>query len=94
MSRCFITIISQATLRDRPQDGTLADYLALGKRAAPPRDEVLHDMENPVCTEDHIWWKDGINNPASKYSDYIIYDDKEHTKPTQHSIWRKRAVGL
>jgi len=65
-----------------PRYGTLADYLALVKDLHHRGMKFYMDMETQYVTEDHIWWKDGINNPSSKYSDYIIYDDKEHTKPT------------
>ena len=39
------------------------------------------DMETQYVTEDHIWWKDGVGNPKSKYSDYLLYEDSAHTKP-------------
>src|ERR1700712_5986729 len=65
-----------------PRYGTLQDYLILVKDLHRRGMKFYMDMETQYVTEDHIWWKDGINTPASKYSDYIIYDDKEHTKPT------------
>lgn len=65
-----------------PRYGTLAEYLALVKDLHHRGMKFYMDMETQYVTEDHIWWKDGINNPNSPYADYIIYDDKAHTKPT------------
>ena len=58
------------------------DYLRLVKELHRRGMKIYLDMETQYVTEDHIWWKDGINNPKSKYADYIIYDDAAHTKPT------------
>ena len=65
-----------------PKYGTLDDYLSLVKELHHRGMKFYMDMETQYVTEDHIWWKDGVNNLSSPYSDYIIYDDKEHTKPT------------
>lgn len=65
-----------------PRYGTMQDYLLLIKDLHHRGMKFYMDMETQYVTEDHIWWKDGINNPKSKYSDYIIYDDAAHTKPT------------
>ncbi len=65
-----------------PRYGTMQDYLLLIKDVHRRGMKLYMDMETQYVTEDHIWWKDGINNPKSKYADYIIYDDVTHTKPT------------
>src|SRR6201986_1257556 len=65
-----------------PKYGTMQDYLLLIKDIHRRGMKLYMDMETQYVTEDHIWWKDGINNPQSKYADYIIYDDVAHTKPT------------
>lgn len=65
-----------------PRYGTMEDYLKLIKELHRRGMKFYMDMETQYVTEDHIWWKDGINNPKSKYADYIIYDDAAHTKPT------------
>jgi alpha-amylase len=62
--------------------GTMQDYLLLIKDIHRRGMKLYMDMETQYVTEDHIWWKDGVNNPKSKYADYIIYDDATHTKPT------------
>ena len=65
-----------------PRYGTMQDYLLLIKDMHRRGMKLYMDMETQYVTEDHIWWKDGVNNPKSKYADYIIYDDAAHTKPT------------
>jgi len=65
-----------------PTYGTMRDYLALIKELHRRGMKFYMDMETQYATEDHIWWKDGVNNLHSKYSDYILYDDKAHTTPS------------
>ena len=65
-----------------PLYGTMQDYLLLIKDLHRRGMKFYMDMETQYVTEDHIWWRDGINNPKSKYSDYILYDNVTHTKPT------------
>jgi glycosidase len=65
-----------------PKYGTMQDYLLLIKEIHRRGMKLYMDMETQYVTEDHIWWKDGVNNLKSKYADYIIYDDAAHTKPT------------
>ena len=64
-----------------PKYGTLNDYLRLIKELHRRHMKFYMDMETQYVTEDHIWWKDGINNPKSVYSDYLLYQDNAHTKP-------------
>jgi glycosidase len=65
-----------------PKYGTLNDYLSLVKELHRRGMKFYMDMETQYVTEDHIWWKDGVNNLNSPYRDFIIYDDKAHAKPT------------
>jgi alpha-amylase len=65
-----------------PRYGTMHDYLLLIKELHRRGMKFYMDMETQYVTEDHIWWKDGINNPKSPYSDYILYDDAAHTTPS------------
>jgi alpha-amylase len=51
------------------------------------------DMETQYVTEDHIWWKDGVNNLNSPCSDYILYDDKAHTTPSSIIFNLKGLLG-
>jgi len=64
-----------------PTYGTTKDYITLVKELHRRGMKLYMDMETQYVTEDHIWWKDGINNPKSKYADYLLYDDSAHTKP-------------
>ena len=60
----------------------MSDYLALIKDLHRRHMKFYMDMETQYVTEDHIWWKDGINNLQSPYSDYILYDGAAHTTPS------------
>ncbi|MDF2432818.1 MAG: alpha-amylase [Mucilaginibacter sp.] len=65
-----------------PKYGTMHDYLALIKELHRRGMKFYMDMETQYVTEDHIWWKDGVNNLNSSYSNYILYEDKVHTTPS------------
>ena len=43
--------------------------------------KIYMDMETQYVTEDQVFWKDSYNNPKSKYTDYILYNDSLNTKP-------------
>ncbi|MEP6514107.1 MAG: alpha-amylase family glycosyl hydrolase [Parafilimonas sp.] len=62
--------------------GTMQDYLDLVNDIHKHGMKIYLDMETQYVTEDHLWWKDSYNNLKSKYSDYILYDDSAHTKPS------------
>ncbi|QNL48309.1 alpha-glucosidase C-terminal domain-containing protein [Olivibacter sp. SDN3] len=64
-----------------PQYGTEEDYIALVKAIHERGMKIYMDMETQYITEDHLWWRDSYSNPASEYSDYIIYNDSAQTKP-------------
>ena len=65
-----------------PAYGSMQDYLKLIKELHRRGMKFYMDMETQYVTDGHIWWKDGIGNPHSRYSDYILYDDKAHTQPS------------
>ncbi|MDR3697063.1 alpha-amylase family glycosyl hydrolase [Mucilaginibacter sp.] len=65
-----------------PAYGSMHDYLLLIKELHRRGMKFYMDMETQYITEDHTWWKDGVNNLKSPYSDYILYDDKAHTAPS------------
>lgn len=65
-----------------PAYGSMHDYLLLIKELHRRGMKFYMDMETQYVTEDHIWWKDGVNNLNSPFSDYILYDDKVHTTPS------------
>jgi len=64
-----------------PKYGTMHDYLSLIKALHQRGMKFYMDMETQYVTENHIWWKDGIINLKSPYRDYILYEDKAHSKP-------------
>jgi alpha-amylase len=76
-----------------PRYGTMQDYLLLIKDLHRRGMKLYMDMETQYVTEDHTWWRDGINNPKSKYADYIIYDDAAHTQPTSIVYGLKGLLG-
>lgn len=61
--------------------GSLKDYISLVKAIHKRGMKVYMDMETQYVTEDHLWYKSAVGNPKSPYSDYILFEDKAHTKP-------------
>ncbi|MDB5140141.1 MAG: Alpha-amylase precursor [Mucilaginibacter sp.] len=76
-----------------PKYGTMHDYLALIKELHRRGMKFYMDMETQYVTEDHIWWKDGIDNLNAPYSSYILYDDKAHTTPSSIIFNLKGLLG-
>ena len=64
-----------------PEFGSMDDYIKLVKEVHQRGMKLYMDMETQYVTEDHLWWKDSYGNPASKYDDYILYNDAANTKP-------------
>lgn len=65
-----------------PRYGTMKDYIDLVKDIHRRGMKIYMDMETQYVTEDHHWYKESLNNPASKYSEYILYDDEAQSKPS------------
>lgn len=65
-----------------PKYGTMQDYVKLVRELHRRGMKIYLDMETQYVSQDHEWWIDGINDLTSKYSDYVIYDDPAHKKPT------------
>jgi glycosidase len=61
--------------------GTKDDYLNLVKEMHRRGMKLYMDMETQYVTEDHLWYKDSYNNPASPYSDYLVYNGPHNTQP-------------
>jgi alpha-amylase len=61
--------------------GNIQGYASLVRDIHSRGMKIYLDMETQYVTEDHIWWKDSYNNPASRYSDYIVYNDQNNTQP-------------
>lgn len=62
--------------------GTMKEYIELVKDIHQRGMKIYIDMETQYVTSKHEWWKDAVGNPNSKYSNYILFDDKEHTTPS------------
>jgi glycosidase len=61
--------------------GTMQDYILLVKEVHKRGMKIYLDMETQYVTEKHLWWKDAVGNPKSKFSDYILFEDSAHTIP-------------
>jgi len=61
--------------------GTKEDYFALLSEMHRRGMKLFMDMEIHYVTEDHLWYKDSYQNPASIYSEYIIYNGPDNTDP-------------
>src|ERR1700733_1983092 len=61
--------------------GTMEDFISLVKDLHKRGMKIYLDMETQYVTEDHPWYKEGVGNPKSKYSDYLLYEDRAHMKP-------------
>lgn len=64
-----------------PRYGDKSTYITLVKEIHRRGMKIYMDMETQYVTEDHLWWRDSYGNPASPYSDYIIYNDSAQTQP-------------
>jgi glycosidase len=62
--------------------GSKGEYLALIREMHRRGMKLYMDMETQYVTEDHPWYKESLGKPESKFSDYILYDDKEQLKPS------------
>lgn len=60
--------------------GTRHDFINLVKAVHQRGMKICLDMETQYVTEDHIWFKDSFNNPKSRYSNYILYNDAANTQ--------------
>lgn len=61
--------------------GTMDEYLSLVKEIHKRKMKIYQDVEMQYVTQDHVWYKESINNPASKYSKYVYYLDTLNKKP-------------
>ncbi|MDZ7332390.1 MAG: alpha-amylase family glycosyl hydrolase [candidate division KSB1 bacterium] len=64
-----------------PEFGTKEDYFGLVKEMHRRGMKLIMDMEIHYVTEDHLWYKDSYQNPASPYSNHILYNDANNTDP-------------
>lgn len=64
-----------------PEYGTMADYLALVKEIHKRKMKVYQDVEMQYVAGTHQWFQESFNNPKSKFSGYLLYEDAENKKP-------------
>lgn len=64
-----------------PEYGTMSEYLNLVKEIHKRNMKIYQDVEMQYVTQDHVWYKESINNPTSKYSKYVYYLDSLNQKP-------------
>lgn len=65
-----------------PEFGTMEDYVALVREIHRRGMKLYMDMEVQYVTEDHLWYRDALNNPASEYTDYILWKDSLNQQPS------------
>src|SRR5690606_35006826 len=65
-----------------PEFGTMEDYLALVQEIHRRGMKVYMDMEVQYVTEDHLWYRDALNNPGSAYTDHILWKDSLNREPS------------
>jgi len=61
--------------------GTFKEYRDLIIEIHKRKMKVYQDVEMQYVTGNHPWFKDSYNNPASKYSSYLVYNDKQNKEP-------------
>jgi len=64
-----------------PEFGTMDDYIALVKDIHKRGMKIYIDMETQYVAAKHVWWQQAVGNPASPYSDYLLFDDSAHRVP-------------
>ena len=64
-----------------PEYGTLDNYISLLKEMHRRKMKLIMDMEIHYVTNQHEWFRDSYMNPASPFSDYIIYRGPDNTDP-------------
>jgi alpha-amylase len=64
-----------------PKYGTMNEYLSLVKEIHKRNMKIYQDVEMQYVTQDHVWYRESFNNPASKYSKYVYYLDSLNQKP-------------
>lgn len=65
-----------------PEFGTFDEYVLLVKDIHRRGMKVYMDMETQYVTYKHKWYTESINNLSSSYSQYLLFDDAEHTIPS------------
>ncbi|HJW30322.1 MAG TPA: alpha-amylase family glycosyl hydrolase, partial [Saprospiraceae bacterium] len=64
-----------------PEFGTKQDFLDLVRDAHRHGLRLYMDMETQYVTDQHPWWKEGVDHPDSKYRNFLLYEDAAHHHP-------------
>lgn len=62
--------------------GAKEDYLQLINAIHQRGMKLYMDMETQYVTEDHAWYIDAYQNPGSKFSNYLNWEDSAQTQPS------------
>ncbi len=66
-----------------PEFGTMADYRSLVRAIHARGMKIYLDEEFQYVAYDHPWFKSALGNPASPYSDFLIFHGPNNTKPEE-----------
>ncbi|WP_322798329.1 alpha-amylase family glycosyl hydrolase [Thermoflexus sp.] len=64
----------------RPEYGTVEDVRALAEAAHARGMRVLLDFVSSHLSNQHPYFRDAFGNPASRYSDWFIWQNEAHTR--------------
>lgn len=64
-----------------PAYGDEAALRSLAKALHRRRMQLFLDQEIHYVTSDHVWFKDSLEKPKSKYSGYVLYNGPGNTQP-------------
>ncbi|MFD2830979.1 alpha-glucosidase [Corticicoccus populi] len=79
-----------------PEFGTMSDLDELLKKAADYGIKLILDLVINHTSDEHVWFKEALKNPESKYRDYYIFKDSRDGMPPNNwrsifggSVWEK-----
>ena len=90
-AECYHNYFASDFEKIDPEFGTMEDYITLVKEIHRRGMKIYMDMETQYVTSDHLWWKKAVGNPKSPYSEYLLFEDKEHKIPAT-IIFELRAL--
>jgi alpha-amylase len=66
-----------------PEFGTVDDYRSLVAAVHARGMKIYLDQEFQYVAYDHAWFKSALGNPASPYSDFLIFHGPNNSKPEE-----------
>jgi glycosidase len=64
-----------------PEYGSFKEYRDLVQTVHRIGMKIYQDVEMQYVSGKHPWYTDSYKNPSSKYSSYLVYEDKQNQKP-------------